>query len=335
MIPSTYGDMSRHLSLSRHSARLKSDISGLSKEMTTGLVGDKARHLNGNLSFLAGLEQSIELAAARKSIAQNSGNLLATQQSALAGISARSEGVYLDLLQMPPGENYAQLDRQINALETAFVDTVQLLNTSFAGRSLFGGVAGDRPALAPAQDILQALAADLSLGLDAAGMSAEIDAWFAAGGGFDSVGYLGGDAVPEALNLGDGLEISFEITAQSLPIRQTLAGLAKGALLATGVFDSAPAEKLDALRAAASTLEASNTGLINLSAQVGVQEERAARGVSAVEAEQTAMSIARTELVSADPYETATKLEQATSQLELIYSLTARLSRLTLADYLR
>lgn len=335
MIPSTYGDMSRHLALGRHSARLKADVSSLSKEITTGLVGDKARHLNGKLSFLAGIEQRIEFATARKSIAQNSANLLATQQSALAGISARSESVYLELLQTPPGENYAQLDRQINALDAAFVDAVKLLNTSFAGRSIFAGVAGDRPALAPAQDILQALAADLSPGLDGAGLSAEIDAWFAEGGGFDTAGYLGGDAVPEALNVGEGLEISFEITAQASPIRQTLAGLAKGAVLATGVFDGAPAEKLDALRAAASTLAASNTGLIDLAAQVGVQEERAARAVSAAEAEQTAMSIARTELVSADPYETATKLEQAMSQLELIYSLTARLSRLTLADYLR
>ncbi len=335
MIASSYGDMSRHLSLGRHSARLKADMTGLSKELTTGVMDDKARHLKGNLTFLASLEKSIELAETRKSIAQNAGNLLAAQQNALAGISARSEGVYLELVQLPPGEHYAQIDRQINSLESAFVDTVHFLNTSFAGRSLFAGTAGDSPALAPARDILDALSRDLPAGLDAAGMSDAIDAWFAAGGGFDSVGYLGGNTIPAAYNVGDGLDISLEITAQAPAIRQTLAGLAKGAMLASGVIGASPAEKLDVLRAAASTLAVSNTGLIDLSARVGVQEERAARGVSAAEAEQTAMSIARSELVSADPYETATRLEQAMAQLELIYSLTARLSRLTLADYLR
>jgi flagellar hook-associated protein 3 FlgL len=36
-----------------------------------------------------------------------------------------------------------------------------------------------------------------------------------------------------------------------------------------------------------------------------------------------------------DPYEAATKLEAAQSQLEALYTVTARLSRLNLVDFLR
>ena len=40
-------------------------------------------------------------------------------------------------------------------------------------------------------------------------------------------------------------------------------------------------------------------------------------------------------IVAADPFETANALEAAKTQLETLYALTARLSRLNLADYLR
>jgi len=50
--------------------------------------------------------------------------------------------------------------------------------------------------------------------------------------------------------------------------------------------------------------------------------------------EATALGIARAGLVQLDPYETATRLQHAETQLQLIYTLTARMSRLSLADYL-
>jgi len=82
-------------------------------------------------------------------------------------------------------------------------------------------------------------------------------------------------------------------------------------------------------------LASSHSGLIALSARIGMQEERAFLGQSRAEAENTAMSIARAKLLDADPYQTAVKLEQAMTQLDMIYNLTARLSRLSLATYLR
>ncbi len=46
------------------------------------------------------------------------------------------------------------------------------------------------------------------------------------------------------------------------------------------------------------------------------------------------MEIARTELIGADPYDTATEMEAVQGQLETLYTVTARLSRLSLADFL-
>jgi flagellar hook-associated protein 3 FlgL len=47
------------------------------------------------------------------------------------------------------------------------------------------------------------------------------------------------------------------------------------------------------------------------------------------------LEIARADLVAIDPFEAATRMEAAQTQLETLYSVTARLSRLSLVDFLR
>jgi len=52
-------------------------------------------------------------------------------------------------------------------------------------------------------------------------------------------------------------------------------------------------------------------------------------------AESSALELARAELIAIDPYKAATDLTSVQTQLETLYALTARLSRLSLVEYLR
>ena len=52
-------------------------------------------------------------------------------------------------------------------------------------------------------------------------------------------------------------------------------------------------------------------------------------------AEETSLGILRSDIGSVDPYEAGTRLEAIQSQLESLYLVTARVSRLSLAEYLR
>ena len=52
-------------------------------------------------------------------------------------------------------------------------------------------------------------------------------------------------------------------------------------------------------------------------------------------AETSALEIARTDILAIDPYRTATELQSTETRLETLYTLTARLSRLSLSEYLR
>ena len=69
-------------------------------------------------------------------------------------------------------------------------------------------------------------------------------------------------------------------------------------------------------------------------ADVGLLEQAVERAASRNAAEATAMSLARSDILAADPYETASALTQTEASLQNLYALTVRLSRLSLTDYL-
>lgn len=335
MISTSFGDMARHLTLSRQSASLKQDITTLSKEVTTGLARDKIRHVKGDVAMLAGLEQKVQAASLRKDLAQHTGVLLSTQQRVLENATAYAEKISLDVLTLGQQVQEPQISGLIKDMRSGLEETIRGFNTTFAGRGLFSGMAGDGPALASADDILSGLVADMPPGTDAATLSDFVDSWFSPGGGFDALGYIGDDAIPQPVDLGNGIEIRMDVTAEDRAIRTVLAGYAKAALLEEVPMGADTNARRNVLQQAALTLSEGKLGLIDLSARVGVKEERASTAMSRAGAEYSAFSIARAELVSVDEHRAALQLEQAMTQLDLVFSLTARLSRLTLADYLR
>ena len=74
--------------------------------------------------------------------------------------------------------------------------------------------------------------------------------------------------------------------------------------------------------------------LTGIRANLGFAESRIDQSIARIEAGVASLSIARRDLVSVDPFETATELENVQFQLESIYTLTARTSRLTLLNFL-
>lgn len=335
MIPTSFGDMSRTLSLGRHNARLKTALSVLSQEMTTGQARDKVHHLGGNVAEFGALQKSLELATTRRSIAQTTASLLGAQQAIVQDLASKVEQVALDAQRLGLVTDDAAFERKMDGVSNAFSDVVRLLNTSFGERTLFAGTRGDGPSLAKPEAILDALISDLPDPVDPAALSGLVDAWFAPGSGFDNLGYLGGAPIPGAIDLGHGTEISMTVTAQDKAIRKALATLATGAVLSRGLPGIGMAEQRTIVLQNALPMKDASQGLLDLSARLGISEERAAIASSRTEAERTSLSISLAELLAVDPYESASKLEQTMSQLEMIYTMTARLSRLSLADYLR
>ena len=339
MIATTFGDMSQRLALQRHGTDLKRSVTTLSQELTTGITKDKSRKVNGEFSMLAGVNNAIEMASARKAGARFAELIFASQQTILADLGNQAQTGFLEELSRSANPSEAEISRGIDVMEARFRNAVAQLNTHIAGRALFAGTATDGAALAAADLMLDEIFNDMMTayptGLDADTASMFIASWFADGGQFDTSGYLGGSQIPSRLDLGGGATVGLELTAQDQSFRKLLGAFATGAILSRGVFEADQDQQKAMFRHASQSLAVSHLGLVELSARLGIEEERVSNARARAEAEHTAMSIARVELMEADPYETAVRLEQAMTQLDLIYTLTARLSRLNLANYLR
>jgi flagellar hook-associated protein 3 FlgL len=74
---------------------------------------------------------------------------------------------------------------------------------------------------------------------------------------------------------------------------------------------------------------------ITLAARIGSVEAQVEAAQSRNGAEETALGILRSDIGAVDPYEAATRLEAARAQLESLYLITARVSRLSLVEFLR
>ena len=176
-------------------------------------------------------------------------------------------------------------------------------------------------------------------GLTTAGdIEAAVTAWFDAapgGGGFLDSAYGGATGTATRFALAPGDSTSIDITAADPGIRSLLKGFALGALLTQGVLGGDTAARAALAGAAGAELVAAGNRVLDLQTGLGTVEARLSDAAARNANEAAALKVARSSIIAADPYETATALQEAQTRMETLYTLTAHLSQLSLADYLR
>lgn len=80
---------------------------------------------------------------------------------------------------------------------------------------------------------------------------------------------------------------------------------------------------------------AADTAILTEMGSIGLKQEVVERARVTNAAAISTFEIARTDIRGADAFETAAALTEVEGQLEALYAVTARLSRLSLVDYLR
>lgn len=329
------GDLATSIQLRRQNADLKANLNRLSNELSTGVSSDLGTKLRGNFSALAGLERGISIADSYMVGISERQLDTSTAQSALEKL--RSLGQISGALLTVQETADPTLVRSAgqDAL-SRFSATLQTLNTQAGGRSIFAGITPDSPAVANAETILAALEAEITLAAadTAETVSTVVDTWFEAGGGYDTIGYLGDTPSAFGAKLSASETAPPPTTAQDTSIRSFLSELAKGALVGRGALQTDPIEQGLLARMSGEGLVAADSDLIDLKSSIGIVEAQIERANVEVRTEIQALQIARNELISVDPFETAVKLENAQLQLETFYSVTARLSGLSLVNYI-
>lgn len=326
------GDLAQSFVLRNHSAALKQDLQTLSGEMISGLAADQAARLSGDFVPIAALEGSLAQLAAFKSTTVEMSLFATAMQSALATIDASASDLGQSLLAASFSTSPTRIDATGFDAQQRFEQAVSTLNTRFGDRSLFAGMATNGPALIGAEAILTALDAEIAGALTAGDMVTAISDWFASPTGFAAT-YLGADALAPLL-VAPGESAQIDVTALDPTLVQTLKGLAIGAMLNRGALAGDQVGRGQLARASAESLIASQTDRALLGARLGTTEAQIGAAEVRNQAEATSLGLARLDLLALDPFETASKLEERQSQLELLFAITARMSRLSLVNYL-
>lgn len=334
MTPQPIGDLARIFVSRRQMTEVQSEVTRSAMEVTTGLIQDRAAHLKGDYTVAAALSRDLEMLGALSRNASGLATMAGAMQSALQALEATAADVALRLLSPAADRDGPTTDTLALQGRQAFEGAVAALNTQAGGQSLFAGTATDGPATVDVETLLGLAKAAAAGQQTASDIATAIVTWFDDPSGFAAQGYLGGPPRP-AIPLVPGETATLPQTAVDPAFRRALAGLAIAALsveLSTG----GPSQVASGLqRQAGQILFSNGTDRTALMADLGTVEERIAIAAQRLGAEQSAMTRAQSDLLSADPYEAATRLSSRQAQMETVFAVTARLSRLSLVEFLR
>ncbi|MDO5657336.1 MAG: hypothetical protein Q4G36_03315 [Paracoccus sp. (in: a-proteobacteria)] len=333
----TIGDLARVLAIREGNSSLKSTITRLSHEVSTGRVQDVARHLSGDLIHLSSLEAQISAAQTYRQAAAETASVADAMQNVLGQLQDMVTGTAtIWLSETTLGASSTRLTAAEQARGMLYT-AVQSLNGAVGGRFLFAGEAFDKPPL-PSASAFMAMIDDLTAGLDSADDAIEaINNWFAGGPDEDSYlgqAYSGSLAPPSAVAIDGSTRVTLAPDAASDGIRELLRGLAIATVAANDAFASNGTAQRDLLAAAGNGLLEANSGLVSMRSGLGQAQRGIELSMARNAALTTVLTIERNGLVEADSYDAASKLVQAEAQLEALYVLTRKMAGLSLVRHL-
>lgn len=330
------GDMRQYFMNQRNTSATKTELSTLVQELTSGRVSDLTAHLGSDQPRLASLDRKLELLATFSQSNLATSQLLGTMQTAMGSVDSNRSRATDALLTVTQASTEVNIAQAGSVAQSTFEAVVSGLNTRLGGRSVFGGNDLDARPLASADVMLADLKATVTGLTTGPDISAALDVWFdAPGGAFETIGYQGDTGGFLERSVSADEVVNIDLRADDPAFRNTLKAMALGVLAADTGMALDIETRRDMQQQAATALLGAAGSLAGVQGRVGFLEAQVDEAQTRTAAEETSFGIARNLLVSADPYETAVRLEAVQTQLETQFALTARLSRLSLAEYLR
>lgn len=329
------GDMSQHFMSLKSGGAIKSDLARLGQELSTGKVADITAHLGGDTRQFSGIVHSLSVLDAYKVAAKETATTLDQMQIVLSRVDdSRSDAA--GKLLMISGDSQPELVEQAGEIaRLAFSDIVNTLNGQLAGRSLLGGSNVDAAPLAAPDAMLNDLLAGIGGVTTITAVELAVEAWFDdPAGGFATFAYQGDDGEMPSRRIAEDLKIDMDVRADDPAIKELLKSVALGAIMTELGSSLSTRDRGVLLQKASIGMLESSASIIALEAKVGNLQSLVSTGLTRLEAERTSLSIAQNGFEAADPFETATRLEAVQTQLEIHFTVTSRLSQLSLVEYI-
>lgn len=330
------GDLALTFQNRRQNVQMKTDLSRLAGELASGKISNLSTAITGDLSPIVEIERSLTANLAYSTAAKEAAHFTLNMQTILGNVQDRSSKLGPTFLTASSAATPMLIQTATADAKEQFNAAVSSINTQIAGRYAFSGAATDSPPLADAGVILTALQGLVAAETTATGIQAAVDVWFdTPGGGFETIGYTGSSNPLAAFRVSESQSVSVDVTAANPEVRSVLKAFAMAALVGEGALAADHAERTALTRLTGELLMSGEYSLASVRTNIGSDEAEIDNAIGRNESEKLAMEIARTEISAIDPYRTATEIEAVKTQLETMYTLTVRLSRLSLAEYLR
>lgn len=316
-------------------SRLRDNADGARTEAVTGRANDAARELSGQIGPALEIEKSIlDLQQYANAISLSEVRAGATQSALERIVDATQDLASNATLYQTTGvgRNGATLAEQGRG---AIADIVSALNTSVGGRAVFGGDDAGSAPLIDADQIYDTIVPLIeTAGTSAAVRTALDQAFYGPGTLFETNFYQGGTGDAPITEIAPGVEVAFAIRADETLLR----GVLRNVIAVTAAIDPETTLSDDQRQVifdeAVADMRTSIGDVIGIRSQLGVAEQRIATVKARNIANEAALSITYNELTGVDQYLAALTLKDIEGQLETAFATTARLSNLSLVNYL-
>jgi flagellar hook-associated protein 3 FlgL len=329
----SYGDLAHSYLLRRQNVTTKTEMQALQTEVVTGQTRDITARVRGDVVPLMGLDASLSRLEGYQTLAREQLLVTGAMQTALNTIHDLSSNLAEFLIGVSTGVSETRVTAAAATARSNLETVVSALNTRFGDRSIFAGMATSSPALVDADTLLDSAETVVAGLTSATDIDAALTAWFDSPAGFQVAAYTGG-APLAPVTVSAGEEADMNITALDPAIKATLKGLVMASLLDRGLLAGQLSARQNLANSAGVSLMQTNTDRAYLTGRLGEVEAQVESAASRNSAEATSLRIVRNEITTVDGYEVASKLQDTQAQLEKIYTLTARMTRLSLMDYL-
>lgn len=328
-------DLLRLTKLNRSVAGIKNETDRARNEVVTGRIEDLTKATRGDVGSLHLLKSAIDEAQSYQANLKVAANRAERTQTVLATLTGESSTLATNVLSYLGPQNVNALRASADNAKGALYVVFSNLNVDAGGRALFSGDTPDASPLGDPDQLIEDVRQIIAGATDEASANAALDQYFnSPTGGFATTIYRGGAGDAAPTELAPGVRVAASVKADAQPIRDLLRGLAVIANYETEP-QSGAADRDRLVGAAANTLLNAESDLVQLRSRIGVSESRIAQRIDEFQAEEQSLTSLYNSKTTRDPYEAASALQLLQSQLESSYMITARLSQLTLTNFLR
>ena len=328
------GDLASSFLLRNRGNFLRSELTSLTQELATGQTRDIAAKSRANLSTISAVEHSLKLEDGFRSARQNLKQTFEFAQYAIEGIRNTVQELGTSLAVNSNGT--VDVSSITSQAPEMLAEVISFANTNASGRYIFSGNASNEKPLVDADQLMNDLSAAVAGATSGSDFTAAIDDWFSnPTSGFSTDAYQGGIANSQTTSIASNQSISFSHTANDDVFRETIKHLATVALIENNQFPGAESERQDLLQSSANGMISAGVKLVGVQSEIGAAQSRIEDAETQAGLETQLFSSLKNDILAADPFETATRLQEVQTQLESLYIVTSRTSRLNLSEYLR